>query len=97
MTIEELDKELLDSFKQEVEKIQTLTPSSIRTLADISSVLLCLWHPAVKHQSSHIDDMQEALKNHPATTNVHAHESTVSKSYLSEERGVNNGHRHNPY
>ena len=48
MTYKELDRELIESFKESVKSITELSPQSIRVLADISSVLMCLWHPAMK-------------------------------------------------
>ena len=48
MGIKELDKHLMEEFHRRVHDLSSLTPASIRVLADISSVLLCLWHPAMK-------------------------------------------------
>ena len=51
MHYKELDDTLMKEFCDKVEALKAhdlKNAASIRTLADIASVLTCLWHPAVK-------------------------------------------------
>jgi len=81
MEYHQLDELLMAEFCDKVEALkpeQLKSAASIRTLADISSVLLCLWHPTVRahfeaitahhaHVEQHADGsyLQEAAKHNP--------------------------------
>jgi len=48
MDIKEFNKRLTEEFYSEIDRLTAVTPRSIRVLADISSILNCLWHPATQ-------------------------------------------------
>ena len=64
MHYKELDELLMKEFCEKVEALQPSqlhNASAIRVLADIASVLNCLWHPAMQ---KHYADRQPASKSY---------------------------------
>jgi len=59
MDIRKLDDTLTRIFFDEVKHTERITSSSISDLAKISSILLCLWHPAIQEQIKKLPQYSE--------------------------------------